>query len=197
MDLVEDDERRASEMMGKQVRSRSDLLVGDRDAVDVRSPGTVRVAPARVEVQAGAVRTVRPLRAQRRRRADDDDLVAAGRPRGLAGGQRLAGPRRGDEQVVRPRRSGMRIQEGGLPRAQRDGGHSMRPPLARLQRAHSAWPLAGAVAPPARCGVTWSACQPGASRVAQRAQRPPAARYSATREADLKRRGAIGAVSQR
>ena len=90
MDLVEHHERRAREVVREQVGRRRHLLIGDDHAVDVRAPCTVGVAPARIEMQPDAVRGVRPLRAQRRRRAHDDHLLAAGRADRLARSERLA-----------------------------------------------------------------------------------------------------------
>ncbi len=160
MDLVEDHERRPSEVVGEQVGRRSDLLIRDDDAVDVRPPGAVGVAPARVEVEADAVCSVRPLGTQGRGRTDDDGLSEAGGAQRLAGGESLAGARGRDEEVVRPRMRGVMSEELGLPGARRDG-HADRTPFSRLQRGQSAWPLAGTVGPPALNGVTWSPCQPG------------------------------------
>lgn len=139
--------------MGEQVGCRGDLLVGDRHPVDVGTPAAVGVAPARIEVQAGAIRGVGPLRPQRGRRAHHDHLLAAGRADGLAGGERLARSRRRDQQEVGIGRVRVRGQERRLPRARREA-HGGVPPFARLHGGHSALPLAGAVAPPARTGVT-------------------------------------------
>ena len=100
VDLVEDDERRSREVVGEQVRRGRDLLVRDGDAVGVAAPRPVGVAPARVEMQTHAVGGVRPLRSQRRRRADDDELFAAGCASRSAGGERLARAWRGHEQEV-------------------------------------------------------------------------------------------------
>lgn len=62
-------------------------------------------------------------------------------------------------------------------------------PLAQvLQDGQSACPLMESVAPPRDQGVMWSPCQPGSSSVPQLEQRPPEARYIATRSAVLKRR---------
>jgi hypothetical protein len=192
MDLVKDDERRASEMVREQVRRGRDLLIGDGNAVHVGPPGAVGVAPARVEVQTDAVRGVGPLRAQGGRRADDDELLAARGAGRLAGGQGLAGSRGGDQQEVAIGRGGVPRQEGRLPGTRRNG-HGVRPPLARLHGGHRARPLAGVVSPPTRTGTTWSPCQPGSSLIPHSAQRPRAARKSATRVAGRNRREAIGA----
>ena len=193
MDLVEHHERATREVMGEEVGGGRDLLVGHDDAIHIGSPCPVGVAPARIQVQPDAVGRVSPLGAQRRRRAHDDDLLAAGGPRSVARRQRLARAGRGDEQVVGRSARDVIGEERGLPGAGRHHRHSMRPPLARLQVEHSACPFDGAVAPPARRGSTWSACHPGASRTPQRAHRPPAARNSATRAEDPKRRAAIEA----
>src|SRR5690554_7032766 len=61
-------------------------------------------------------------------------------------------------------------------------------PFRRLQDGQSACPLMESVAPPRDQGVMWSPCQPGSSSVPQLEQRPPEARYIATRSAVLKRR---------
>ena len=195
VDLVEHHERRPREMVREQVRRRGDLLVRDHDAVDVLAPGAVRVAPARVQVQPDQVRGVRPLRAQRRRRAHDDDLGGARRADRLAGGERLARPRGRHEQEVGPRVRGVAREELRLPRSRRD--HAGRAPFARLQRGHSACPFAGSVSPPALTGRTWSACQPGRNGSPHTAQRPRAARKSATRAAGRKRRTATPGVLHR
>ena len=152
VDLVEHHERRPREMVREQVRRRGDLLVGDRDAVDLLAPGAVRVAPARVQVQPDQIRGVRPLRAQGRRRAHDDDLGGARRADRLAGGQRLARPGGRHEQEVGARVRGVAREELRLPRSRRD--HAGRAPFARLQRGHSARPFAGSVSPPAITGRT-------------------------------------------
>jgi hypothetical protein len=103
-------------------------------------------------MQPDAVGGVGPLRAQRDRRAYHHRLRAAGGAQGVAGRERLARPRRRHQQEVRPRVRGVARQELGLPWPRRD--HAGRAPFARLQRAHSAWPLAGVVAPPALTGRT-------------------------------------------
>jgi death-on-curing protein len=59
-----------------------------------------------------------------------------------------------------------------------------------LHRGHSALPFAGSVAPPARTGVTWSACHPDWSTAPHSTQRPRAARKSATRADEPNRRQA-------
>ena len=141
VDLVEHDERRPREVVGEQVGRRRDLLIGDDDAVDVGAPGAVGVAPARVEVQSDAVRGVRPLRAQRGRRADDDDLLAPAARIAWHAASVLPAPGRRDEQEVRPRVRGVAREELGLPGARRD--HAGRAPFSRLQRGHSACPFAG------------------------------------------------------
>jgi hypothetical protein len=115
----------------------------------------------------------------------------------MARGERLARPRCGDQQKIRPGLSGMPVQERRLPSAQCPGWragitiHDVRPPLRRLQLGHSALPFAGVVTPPARTGITWSACHPGPSAAPHSAHRPRAARNSATRVADPNRREAI------
>ena len=182
-------------MEREQVGRRRHLLVGDDDAVDVVAPGAVGVAPARIQMQPDAVGRVRPLAAQRRRRADDDHLRAARRAHRLACRERLAGARRRDEQEVPAAVRAVARQERGLPGARRDG-HAGRAPLARLQRGHRARPFAGSVAPPELTGVTWSACQPGRKAAPHRAHFPCAARNSATRAAGLNRRAPTRQVSQ-
>ena len=192
MDLVEHDERRAREMVGEEVRRLGDLLVGHDDAVEVAAPGAVRVAPARVEVQPDGVRRVGPLRSQRGRRADDDDLLGAGGADRVARGERLARTRGRDEQEVRLRVRGVPREKLGLPRPWRD--HAVRAPFSRLQRGHSAWPFAGSVAPPALTGSTWSPCQPGASGSPHALQRPCAAKKRATRALGRNRRAFTASI---
>ena len=100
MDLVEHDERGPGEMMREQIGRGGHLLVGDDDPVDLVAPRTVGVAPARVEMEPDAVGRIRPLRPQRRRGADDDRLPQPRASHRLAGRERLARSRCGDEQEV-------------------------------------------------------------------------------------------------
>jgi hypothetical protein len=153
MDLVEHDERRASQMVREQVGRRRDLLIGHDDAIQLRPPCTVRIAPPRIEMNADQIRGVRPLSAKRHRRADDDRLSAACRTDRVAGGEGLSGARGRDEQEVRTRGRRVRSQELRLPPSWRNS-HGERPPLTRLQRGQRALPFAGSVTPPAPCGVT-------------------------------------------
>ena len=152
VDLVEHREGRPREVVREQVRRRGDLLIRDHDAVDLLAPGAVGVAPARVQVQPDQIRRVRPLRAQRRSRAHDDDLAGAGRADRLAGGERLARPRGRDEEEVGARMRGVAREELRLPGSR--GDHAGRAPFARLQRGHRARPFAGSVSPPPITGRT-------------------------------------------
>ena len=153
VDLVEHDERRASQVVREQIGRGRHLLIRHDHAVDVRAPRTVRVAPAGVEMQAHQIRGVRPLRAQRGRRAHDDRLRAARRANRVARGERLARAGRRHQQEVGALGRRVRRQERRLPSSRRDA-HAGRPPLTRLQRGHSARPFAGSVGPPNRRGVT-------------------------------------------
>jgi hypothetical protein len=84
---------RTHPLLGRgSIHALRNLLVGHDQAVDLLAPGAVRVAPAWVRMQPDHIRGVRPLRAQRRRRAHDEDLGGARRAHRLAGGERLARP---------------------------------------------------------------------------------------------------------
>ena len=193
MDLVEHDERRPREVVREQVRRGSDLLVGDHDAVDVFAPGAVGVAPARVKVQPDAVRGIRPLRAQRGRRADDHDLLARSR---IAWQAASVLPAPG---VATSRKSGR-----GAPRGAR--GNRPAIPAARSRRPRALDQIAAWAQrlPVGRCGRRRPRspgrrdrrASPGRSGAPHDAQCPRAARNRATRVRRRKRRTAIRSKSR-
>jgi hypothetical protein len=173
-------------------------MIGDDDPVHVRMPRSVGVAPARIKVHSDPIGGIGPLCSQRHRRRDDDDLPGGDRAGRMARGQGLARTGSGHQQEVGSRFADETLQKGLLPGPQlaEEGlHHGWRPPLRRLHRGQSAWPFAGTVSPPARTGVTWSACHPAWSGAPHSAQRPCPARNSATRSADPNRRRATSVQS--
>src|SRR5207244_840962 len=108
------------EVVGIEVGSGRDLLVGHDHAVDVAAPCPIYISPTRVQMQANLVSRIRPLWPQHDCRSHDNDLLGRRCPSGSTRSARLPGTQRRHEKKITAPAGRVLSQEVALPRAEPD-----------------------------------------------------------------------------